>query len=186
MTVLSDADVQEQIDSGEFHATRNDGKELAIQPASMDLHLGRKIKYPSKQDDKPVSVDKKSTYPQYASIDTPRPLVREGTFALATTQEEIQIPNGMVALLHGRSSVGRLGLFIENAGLIDPGFSGQVTLELTNVVDYDIELVAGMRIGQLTFHEMKTTPQVGYSKYNGSKYDGQIGPTTSRLYEDFE
>ncbi len=186
MTVLSDIDVQQRIEAGDFHATRGTGKELAIQPASMDLHLGRQIKYPAKRDDEPVSVDKEETYPEYASVDTPRPLVREGSFALATTQEEIRIPKNTVGLLHGRSSVGRLGLFIENAGLIDPGFSGQVTLELTNVVDYDIELVAGMRIGQITFHEMKTAPQVGYSEYNSSKYNGQIGPTVSKLHEDFK
>ena len=91
----------------------------------------------------------------------------------------------MVALLHGRSSVGRLGMFVHNAGLIDPGFSGQVTLELTNAVDYDIELKAGMRIGQLTFHRMENAPDVGYSEYNSSKYNKQTGPTVSRLWEDF-
>lgn len=186
MTVLSDIDMENSIERGEFQVTRGERKDLSIQPASMDLHLGRKLKHPSKEDDNAVQVWDKETYPEYSSVDTDRPLIPEKSFALATTQEEITIPNGMVSLLHGRSSVGRLGLFIENAGLIDPGFSGQVTLELTNVMDYDIELLAGMRIGQLTFHEMKTTPQVGYSEYNESKYHGQIGPTTSRLYEDFE
>ena len=152
----------------------------------MDIHLGRKLKYPAKKSDEPVSVDDRETYPEYASVDTPRPLVREGSFALATTEEEITVPKGLVALLHGRSSVGRLGMFVHNAGLIDPGFSGQVTLELTNAVDYDIELVAGMRIGQLTFHRMENAPDVRYSEYNSSKYDGQTGPTVSRLWEDFE
>jgi dCTP deaminase len=184
MTVLSKNDIEEHIEEGEIELDAQRGP--AIEPASMDLHLGRKLKYPAKRDDTPVSVDDKETYPEYASVDSPRPLVREGSFALATTEESLTIPNGLVAFLHGRSSIGRLGLTIENAGLIDPGFSGQVTMEFMNEVDYDIELVAGMRIGQLTFHKIENAPEVGYSEHNGNKYDGQIGPTVSRLYEDFE
>lgn len=185
MTVLGKRDICENIEMGDLAVDRDDGG-LSIEPASMDVHLGRELKYPTKKDDTPVRVDKKETYPEYAEIDTPRPYITSGDFALATTEEDVTIPNGMVALLHGRSSVGRLGLFIENAGLIDPGFSGQVTLELTNVEDYDIELVAGMRIGQLTFHRVENAPSVGYSEHNGNKYDGQSGPTPSRLWEDFE
>lgn len=186
MSVLGKEQIEESVIDGGVEARRSTGKGLAIEPASMDLHLGRKLKYPAKRDDEPVSVDDESTYPEYATMDTPRPLISSGDFALATTEETIKIPKGMVALLHGRSSVGRLGLFIENAGLIDPGFHGQVTLELTNVEEYDIELVAGMRIGQLTFHRIEDAPDIGYSEGNGNKYNGQIGPTTSRLYEDFE
>lgn len=185
MTVLSDNDMREELESGDLEVDRG-GKELAIEPASMDLHLGRKIKYPKKRDDTPLSVDDRDTYPDYATVDTPRPIVRSGAFALATTEETVRIPDGILAFLHGRSSVGRIGLSIENAGLLDPAFNGQITLEFMNEVDYDIELVAGMRIGQLTFHETKNVPDVGYSAGNGNKYNGQRGPTTSRLFEDFE
>lgn len=186
MTVLGKRDIQSSIANSEPPVVERDEGRVAIEPASIDVHLGRKIKYPAKRDDEPVSVDDKETYPEYAEVDTPRPLVSSGDFALATTEETVTIPNGLVALLHGRSSVGRLGLFIENAGLIDPGFVGNITLELTNVEDYDIELVAGMRIGQLTFHQIDNAPSVGYSEHNGNKYDGQSGPTPSRLWEDFE
>jgi dCTP deaminase len=184
MAVLGKDDIESCIDDGDLAVERDDGR--SIEPASLDVHLSRKMKYPAKRNNEPVAVDDESTYPEYAEIDTPRPRVAAGDFALATTQETVQIPNGMVALLHGRSSVGRLGLFIENAGLIDPGFGGQITLELTNVEDYDIDLVAGMRIGQLTFHRVENAPLVGYSEHNGNKYDGQRGPTPSRLWEDFE
>lgn len=186
MTVLGKHDIQNSISNQELKAHRGVGNPLAIEPASMDVHLASEVKHPAKRGDERVVVDDKSTYPEYAEIDTPRPIVSSNDFALATTEETVQIPNGMVALLHGRSSVGRLGLFIENAGLIDPGFCGQITLELTNVEEYDIELVAGMRIGQLTFHEVDSAPPVGYSEHNGNKYDGQSGPTPSRLWEDFE
>jgi dCTP deaminase len=185
MTVLGNEDIVRSIERGEISATRG-GEKLSVEPASMDLHLGRKLKYPTKRNGEPVCVAEEKTYPTYSEVDTPFPLVREDTFALATTEETISIPNDTVAILHGRSSVGRLGLFIENAGLIDPGFEGQVTLELTNAADYPIELEAGMRIGQLTFHDVKTAPEVGYSDRNVSKYDGQSGPTESRLWEDFE
>lgn len=185
MTVLGKGDIQKSIGYGNLNVNRGIGKRLAIEPASMDVHLSREMKYPHKEDGL-VKVDEQETYPEYYETEDSRPIVSSGDFALATTEENVTIPNGMVALLHGRSSVGRLGLFIENAGLIDPGFRGQVTLELTNVEDYDIELVAGMRIGQLTFHRVENAPSVGYSKHNGNKYDDQSGPTPSRLWEDFE
>lgn len=186
MTVLGKHDIQSSIADSEPPLVERDEGRLAIEPASMDVHLSSQIKYPEKEHNATVRVDSKETYPDYYSIDTQRPTVPSGEFALATTEENVTIPRGLVALLHGRSSVGRLGLFIENAGLIDPGFSGQITLELTNVEQYDIELVAGMRIGQLTFHRVENAPPVGYSEHNGNKYDGQRGPTPSRLWEDFE
>lgn len=186
MSVLGKHSIQSSIVDAETPMVERDEGRLAIEPASLDVHLSRKLKYPAKKDDETVQVWDEDTYPEYAEVDTPRPVVSSGDFALATTQETVTIPNGVVGLLHGRSSVGRLGLFIENAGLIDPGFSGQVTLELTNVEDYDIELLAGMRIGQLTFHRVDDAPNVGYSEHNGNKYDGQSGPTPSRLWEDFE
>lgn len=186
MTVLGRYAIQDSLSNNNLRAHRGLGNKLEIEPASMDVHLGGNIKYPVKDPDEKVVVDDESTYPEYISEETDRPVVTGDGFALATTQENVSIPNDMVALLHGRSSVGRLGLFIENAGLIDPGFQGQITLELTNVEPWEIELVEGMRIGQLTFHHVDNAPDVGYSAQNGNKYDNQSGPTPSRLYEDFE
>jgi dCTP deaminase len=185
MTVLSNEDVERSIEEGGIHVKRPETDEVSLEPASMDVHLGREIKYPSTKNGEAVVVDDPTTYPSYGKVESDRPLIRAGGFGLATTEEHVTVPNDKVALLHGRSSVGRLGLFIENAGLIDPGFSGEITLELTNVVDYDIELKAGMRIGQLTFHDVENAPDVGYSEENGNKYNGQRGPTPSRLHEDF-
>lgn len=187
MSVLSSLDIQRSLGYGGLDATRENGKQLSVEPASMDVHLGESLKVTNHDNnDGVVKVDDESTYPEYREIETVRPRIPAGEFMLATTEETITVPKGMVALLHGRSSVGRLGLFIENAGLIDPGFNGQVTLELTNAEDYDIELVPGMKIGQLTFHQMHTAPNIGYSTGNGNKYIDQAGATPSRLYEDFE
>jgi dCTP deaminase len=185
MTVLSKDDVQRSIERKKIQVERPESDEVSLEPASMDLHLGTEIKYPSTKNNETVVVDDPTTYPSYGKVESDRPLIRAGKFGLATTEEKVTLPNDTVALLHGRSSVGRLGLFIENAGLIDPGFSGQITLELTNVVDYDLELKAGMRIGQLTFHDIENPPDVAYSEHNGNKYNGQQGPTPSRLHEDF-
>jgi deoxycytidine triphosphate deaminase len=179
MTVLGKSELED------IPVGRPDGGETALEPASMDLHLGPVMKYPQTTNSETVAVDDPATYPTYGTVESKNPLVRSGSFALGSSDENIEVPKDKIAYLHGRSSVGRLGLFIENAGLIDPGFTGEVTLEFTNVVDYDIELVAGMRIGQLTFHEVSDPPDVGYSEQNGNKYDEQQGPTPSRLHEDF-
>jgi len=97
----------------------------------------------------------------------------------------VSLPNGAVGFLHGRSSVGRLGLFVHNAGVVDAGYGpGELTLELYNASRNSIKLDVGMRICQMTVHEHKTDPIVGYGKQKGSKYQGQTGPTPSKLYED--
>jgi len=183
MTVLSSHDIQRSIGYGGIGATR-DGESLSIEPASMDVHLGNEIAYTNRE--KVVDVTDPDTYPEYNFCPVDNAHIMPGEFWLATTEEQITIPKSKVAFLHGRSSVGRLGLFIHNAGLIDPEFSGQITLELFNSESYPMRLKSGMKIAQVTFHDLRTAPDVGYSKHNGNKYDGQSGPTPSKLYEDFQ
>lgn len=159
------------------------GEKVAVEPSSIDLHLGPEILRP-KHKKGPVIVDEKDTYPEYEQQDDFT--IPPHSFRLAHTDEIVGLSNKYVGILHGRSSVGRLGLFIENAGLIDAGFHGQVTLELTNPTQYPITLKEGMRICQMTVHKHEHPPNVGYSKGNGNKYNGQEGATPSRLYRDFE
>lgn len=187
MTVLGKRDIQSCIAESEPSVVeRNDGR-VAIEPASVDVHLADTLLIEGNLGG-PIDVKDESTYPDYYerrmedgyTIDSRK-------FVLGATEETLNVPNGVVAYLHGRSSVGRLGMFIENAGLIDPGFGpGQITLELFNASRNPIKLQEGMRIGQLTFHRVETAPEVGYSKHNGNKYMTQSGPTPSRLYEDWE
>ena len=103
-----------------------------------------------------------------------------GQFVLATTMEYVSLPDNLTAFVEGRSSLGRLGLFIQNAGWVDPGFQGEITLELFNANRCAIELKAGRRVGQLVFAEMDDT---ALKPYNG-KYQGQKGATGSRVYMD--
>ena len=93
----------------------------------------------------------------------------------------------LLARLEGKSSLGRLGLLIHStAGFIDPGFSGQVTLELSNVANLPIAIYPNMKIGQISFYQMTTPAEFPYgSPELGSKYQGQAGPTPSQMHQDF-
>ena len=111
-----------------------------------------------------------------------RYLLLPGQFVLASTMEYFSLSEDLTAFVEGRSSIGRLGLFIQNAGWVDPGFEGEITLELFNASKYAIELQAGRRIGQLVFAQMD---RPALHPYRG-KYQGQRGATGSRIYLDQE
>ena len=108
-------------------------------------------------------------------------------FALGSTVERVSIPNDLVARVDGRSSIGRLAVVIHaTAGFIDPGFSGHITLELSNVANLPITLWPGMKIGQLCLLRLTSPAEFPYgSSKVGSKYQGQRGPTPSRSYLNF-
>lgn len=111
-----------------------------------------------------------------------------GAFALGSTFETIALGSNITARLEGKSSLGRLGLVIHaTAGFIDPGFEGQVTLELSNVGTMPILLTPGMRIGQLCFFKLPEPATIIYgTRFAGSHYQNQAGPTTSRSFERFK
>jgi len=104
------------------------------------------------------------------------------SFLLATTEEYVELPNNLTAFVEGRSSIGRIGLFIQNAGWVDPGFKGQITLELYNANSLPIKLQAGRRVCQLVFCKMD---QAAETPYNG-KYQGQKKTVGSRVFNDVE
>lgn len=182
--ILSRPDINRHLGYDDLRVERESNGQLQIEPSSMDLHLGETQLKPCGNGVEPVRVDDPSTYPEHVPIEDFK--VQPGEFLLAHTDEEIDLPDSKVGFVHGRSSVGRLGLFIHNAGLIDAGFSGQITLELFNAASYPIELKPDMRIAQMTLHEHQTPPDLGYGEENDNKYQSQLGPTPSRLYEDFE
>ena len=119
---------------------------------------------------------------KYKTIETDTYVLLPGQFVLATTMEYFELPDDLTAFVEGRSSLGRMGLFIQNAGWVDPGFKGEITLELFNANRCAIELKSGRRVGQLVFAEMD---DVALNPYNG-KYQGQTGATGSRVYNDKE
>lgn len=184
---LSSTDFNRLLDADHAPAivAREDG-EVSIEPSSVDLHLGAKHGAFTNQK-QPVKVWDEETYPDVAYRgESDTFIVHPHEFVLAHTQDVVHLPADTVGFLHGRSSVGRLGLFVHNAGLVDAGFSGDLTLELYNASKNAIELKPGMRICQMTVHELESHPDVEYSEHNGNKYQGQRGPTPSRLFEDFE
>nr|WP_269744692.1 dCTP deaminase [Plesiocystis pacifica] len=106
-------------------------------------------------------------------------------FALGTTLERVRVPADLVARVEGRSSIGRLAVVVHaTAGFIDPGFEGQITLELSNLGRCAVKLYPGMRISQIVFHEMKSPAERPYGAARGSKYQGQEGPVASRIGKD--
>lgn len=150
--------------------------EASIQPASYDLRLGAGFKYPKPS----VELNTFSSPIEYISEDSDEFVLFPHHFVLGTTMEYIILPDNISAFVEGRSSVGRMGLFIQNAGWVDPGFEGQITFELFNASDTPILLTAGTRIAQLVFAEMTEACD---KPYNG-KYQGQIGATESRIHQD--
>lgn len=150
-----------------------------IQPASFDITVGNSFTVVSNvpnggiiEFDEPL---------EYKTMVQDSYLLLPKRFVLATTKEYITLPKNITAFVEGRSSIGRLGLFIQNAGWVDPGFEGQITLELFNASDWAINIKSGTRVGQLVFAKMDFPAN---SPYNG-KYQGQVGATGSMIYKDF-
>ena len=150
-----------------------------IQPASVDIRLGDTFSVVEDSSSSIIIMDRKI---QYKTIRTDTYLLLPGQFVLATTMEYISLPDNLTAFVEGRSSLGRMGLFIQNAGWVDPGFQGEITLELFNANRCAIELTSGRRVGQLVFAQMDAS---AIQPYNG-KYQGQRGATGSRVFLDAE
>jgi len=160
-----------------------------VQPASLDLHVGSKFCQPSHGTES-VRLDDGETYPEYRMVnvfedDGVLPIPPQ-SFVLAETEEEVTLMDHEVGYLWGRSSVGRLGLFVHNAGLVDPGFSGTLTLELFNAAPYQIDLPVGTPLVQMTVHELDSPADTAYGEKDDAKYHQQTGPTPSRLYEELD
>lgn len=161
----------------EKHLTISPLNEEQIQPASVDIRLGNTFCVVEDTSSGIISLENEI---RYKTIQTDTYLLLPGQFVLATTMEYFELPDNLTAFVEGRSSLGRMGLFIQNAGWVDPGFKGEITLELFNANRCAIELKSGRRVGQLVFAEMDAS---ALYPYNG-KYQGQIGATGSRVYMD--
>lgn len=148
-----------------------------VEPASVDLRLSNHFRVPERTPSGLVSLSDKDI--PYGEVRVDQFILHSGSFVLGTTVEIVEVPKDMAAMVHGRSSIGRLGLFIENAGWIDPGFRGEITLELFNASPNQIILDAGRRICQVVFTYTDCTT----SGYQG-KYQDQRGATESRIGKD--
>lgn len=175
--ILSDGTLQESIKSGAL--VIEPLQDNSIQPASVDCHLGHHFLLV--EDRQMHTIDMESEI-LYRELESDQIIIPPQSFLLATTEEYIKLPNNMTAFVEGRSSIGRIGLFIQNAGWVDPGFEGQITLELFNANSLPIRLQAGRRICQLVFCYMD---KEALNPYKG-KYQGQRKATGSRVYQDSE
>ena len=153
--------------------------EELIQCSSLDLRLGYQIARYKVKDF--LDVKNSNWETQIETITDDGFYIQPKEFVLATTLEYIELPVDLTAFVEGRSSLGRLGLFIENAGWVDAGFRGQLTLELFNANSYPIKLYPKMRICQLVFAKLDGKP---INPYNG-KYQGQRGVVPSKIYLDY-
>ncbi len=185
--LLSDGDLRKELAAGRLGLEPFD--EAMVQPSSIDVRLDRffrvfnntrytHIDPRQQQDDLTTMVE--------ADDDAPF-VLHPGEFVLGSTFETVSLPDDLAGRLEGKSSLGRLGVITHStAGFIDPGFSGHITLELSNVANLPITLWPGMKIGQLCLFRLSSAAENPYgSSAAGSRYQNQRGPTPSRAYLNF-
>jgi dCTP deaminase len=185
--LLSDRDIRAAIDGGRIALDPYDAS--MIQPSSVDVRIDRYFrlfdnhKYPviDPSEDQPDLTRLIEVVPDEPFI------LHPGEFVLGATFEQVTLADDIAARLEGKSSLGRLGLLTHStAGFIDPGFSGHVTLELSNMATLPVKLWPGMKIGQLCFFQLSSPAEKPYgSADNKSRYHGQRGPTASRSFLNF-
>jgi len=175
--IISDKTIKNLIKKGEL--TIEPFEDYLIQPASVDLRLGTQY---LKIDENQVEIMTLNDKINYNKIESSEIVIPPHSFLLATTEEYIRLPENLTAFVEGRSSIGRMGLFIQNAGWVDPGFAGKITLELYNANRLPIKLKAGRRICQLVIAKMDQKAEFPYQ----GKYQGQNTAIGSKVYEDKE
>jgi dCTP deaminase len=185
--LLSDRDIRAEVSTGNLGIEPFDS--AMVQPSSVDVRLDKLFRVfnntrythidPSKQQDELTTLVEPADGEPF--------VLHPGEFVLGSTLELTTLPDYLAGRLEGKSSLGRLGLLTHStAGFIDPGFSGHITLELSNVANLPITLWPGMKIGQLCLFRLSSPSENPYgSAAVGSKYQGQRGPTPSKAYLNF-
>lgn len=185
--LLSDKDILAQIEAGRVVCEPYEPK--MIQPSSIDVRLDKFFRV--FENHKYEVIDPSKEQPELTrEIEVGNDehfILHPGEFVLASTYEVVTLPDDIAGRLEGKSSLGRLGLLTHStAGFIDPGFSGHITLELSNVANLPVKLFPGMKIGQLCLIKLSSPAQNPYgSAVYGSRYQGQRGPTASRSWLNF-
>ena len=184
MTVLSDQDIGRELAYGDLDVSPVDLDEQ-LQPNSLDIRLSDEFLL-MKDNGLVIDVSEGLTEDDYERITSDSITIGPNGFLLATTVETFSIPNYLYGQVHGRSSIGRLGLEIHStAGLIDSGYEGEITFEISNNSDRAITIHSGMRIAQVVFHRLESKCNNPYSSED-NKYQNQEGVVGSRIQEDFQ
>ena len=185
--LLSDRDIAAEIKSGRVKVEPFDAK--MIQPSSVDVRLDRFFRVFENHRYEVIdpSIEQSELTREVAVAPDDFFILHPGEFVLASTYEVITLPDDIAGRLEGKSSLGRLGLLTHStAGFIDPGFSGHITLELSNVANLPVKLYPGMKIGQLCLIKLSSAAEHPYgSALYGSRYQGQRGPTPSKSWLNF-
>ncbi|OYR43956.1 dCTP deaminase [Halorubrum sp. Hd13] len=189
--ILSDADILDRLAAGDLVVEPLGDVDQQVQPASVDLRLGERFLEFQRTNIPcihPTEADEVGEYVTETTVDEGDEFIlHPGDFVLGTTTERVEIPDDLVAHVEGRSSLGRLAIVVHaTAGLCDPGYKGQITLELSNLGTAPVALSPGMRVSQLTFTELKSPADRPYGAERGSKYQDQDGPQASRIGDDPE
>ena len=185
--ILSDVSIRAAIEMGRVAIDPFDP--AMVQPSSIDVRVDRYFRV--FQSHRYAFIDPKQDQPDLtAEVETDPNIpfiLHPSEFVLGSTLEVVRLGDDIVARLEGKSSLGRLGLLIHStAGFVDPGFEGHLTLELSNVANLPIAIYPAMKIGQLSFYDLSTPAEHPYgSRRAHSKYQGQRGPTPSRIHEEF-
>jgi dCTP deaminase len=185
--VLSDRTIKDEIAKGRIIIEPL--MPSCIQPASVDLHLDKKLLV-FKPQRHPAYIDVRRSLDhlnELVELDEDKAfLLNPGELVLVSTLESIILPDDIVGRLEGKSSLGRIGLLIHStAGYVDPGWQGHLTIELSNVAKLPITLYYKMKIGQISFLRLTSPVDRLYGAAElGSKYQGQTEPTASKYYED--
>jgi len=185
--LLSDRDIAAEIKAGRVQVEPFDQK--MIQPSSVDVRLDRFFRVFENHRYEVIdpSIEQPDLTREVAVAPDDFFILHPGEFVLASTYEVITLPEDIAGRLEGKSSLGRLGLLTHStAGFIDPGFSGHITLELSNVANLPVKLYPGMKIGQLCLIKLSSAAEHPYgSAVYGSRYQGQRGPTPSKSWLNF-
>lgn len=182
--ILSDKDILTEIKRNRLIIDPFDKD--CIQPSSVDLHLGSEFRVFKHLEHSVIDIKKHfKHYTKQVKINKKPYILHPHEFVLGTTLEKVQIPTHLVARLEGKSSLGRLGIIVHaTAGYVDPGFRGNLTLEINNVGKIPVTLYPEMRIAQLSLVRLTSKPAFAYGERSG-KYQNQEGPVESRIYRDF-
>lgn len=187
--ILSDRDIKQYLKEGKIKIEPLDEPDVQIQPSGVDLRLGNEFRI-FKATSTPY-IDPKhppENYTEVIRLEDDKPfIIHPGEFVLGTTKEYIKVPDDLMGVMDGRSSLGRLGIVVHSTSAgINPGWEGILTLEITNVGKMPVALYPGMRVCKVAFHELTSLPERPYYAREESKYQKQKGIEESRISKEFK
>lgn len=187
--ILSDKDIKEMLENGEIKISPMPDLAVALGPMSIDLRLGHQFMVYKRTEQPYIDVKEPATFENLTSLlnkQNHEPFtIHPGEFVLATTLESVEIPNNLAGRLEGRSSLGRLGIVIHStAGKFDPGWKGNLVLEISNIGLVPVRVYPEMRVCQLLFEQLSSETTQPYTQRAKSKYRYQNSPIGSKITTD--